>query len=75
MPKKTNQQIRLMRDNVNNLKITGPNTEKRFIVRAPLELIDIVDELIRYNGFASRNDFVIHAIKAETNRMLKRRQK
>jgi len=75
MTPKSTKQIRLMRDNVNNLEITGPNTEKRFVVRASLELIDIVDELIRYNGFASRNDFVVHAIKAETNRMLKRRRR
>jgi len=75
MGKKGANQLRLMRDNVNNLEITGPSTEKRFVVRAPLELIDIVDELILFNGFASRNEFVIHAIKSETNKMLKRRRK
>lgn len=72
MPK--SKQLKILPDNMDTIKITGPGTEKQFLVRAPKELIDICDELFKFNGFTSRNEFVVHCIKVEVNRILKRRK-
>lgn len=68
------KQMKILPDNVDAMKITGPGTEKQFLVRAPRELIEICDELFKFNGFTSRNEFVVHCIKVEINRIRKRRK-
>lgn len=70
----TEIQIELAPKNIDYIKEGKDTDSKKFIVRAPLELMKIVDSEIRYNGFLSRNDFVVQAIKNELNRMLRNKR-
>ncbi len=62
------------RTNVDDIetRYLPPEKVKTFIVRAPKELIKIVDEISRYNGYWSRNEFMLAAIKEKTNELLKK---
>jgi uncharacterized Fe-S radical SAM superfamily protein PflX len=74
LSKQGKTQLRLQRKNVDdiNLPYADPSKEKRVLVRAPLELIEIIDELWRFNGYYSRNDLIVQALKDKANQLLKK---
>ena len=71
-PAKKTKQLNLAPSNVDYIKHESAEHQKQFLVRAPKELIDVVDQLFKFNGFTSRNEFVVHCIKIEANRISKR---
>jgi hypothetical protein len=71
-PAKKSQQLNLAPANVDYIKNESAQFTKQFLVRAPKELIAVVDQIFKYNGFTSRNEFVVHCIKIEANRISKR---
>jgi hypothetical protein len=71
-PAKKSQQLNLAPANVDYIKKESAQFTKQFLVRAPKELIEVADQLYKFNGFTSRNEFVVHCIKVETNRISKR---
>ncbi len=47
---------------------------KKVLVRAPADLIALIDQHYNMNGYNSRNDFIVFALREQVMRLLSRRK-